>query len=109
MINDLSSKKKFNKTITDLDGNAKRNDPLPSVVAGEEAVTKGTVGRHHEIIMKVLSDKPQTNMQIALRSGLSQSQVARRMTELERRSLAVRGDNSICPILGRLTGTWKAQ
>lgn len=92
------------------DGASKRFDPVTSYEAGEDFVASGKAEGHYNLIVDTLRDQyplAMTNMEIAERSGLNQNQVTRRMTELERRDYVVRGENVICPILGRNCGTWK--
>lgn len=88
------------------DGLAKRFDPVTSHEAGEDFVESGKNNIHYGMILDALGSDVLTNMQIAERSGLTQNQVTRRMTELERRNLVRRGDIIICPILKRRVGTW---
>lgn len=93
------------------DGNSRKNDPITSVQAGEEVVRTGTAASHRQLILSTLrdSEKPLTNMEIMHKAGLQfREQVSRRMKELERKGLAVRSRNTICPYLNRNVGTWKA-
>lgn len=96
----------FSSLITDLDGNSKRDDPISSVEAGEEMKSSDALARHHQLIVEALGPKPMTNMEIAAKTNLNQNQVTRRMTELERRGIAKRGEFVVCPYLKRKVGTW---
>jgi len=97
----------FSTQVTDLDCNSKHNDPTTSVAAGAEMKASGSLSRHHNLIISVLSERQQTNMEIAAKTHLTQNQVTRRMTELERRGIAKRGRIVTCPYLQRQAGTWR--
>lgn len=93
-----------------LDGAAKTGDPVQSFEAGEDAVKTGLTAKHFRMIMEVINEQPDrefANMDIAYMASLSQNQVTRRMSELERRGLIERGENRKCVYLGRNVGTWK--
>ena len=97
----------YGKGILDLDCNSKRNDPVPSYEAASDFAKSGAVKTHHQLILLAVGSVPRTNMQIGFNTGLSQSQVTRRVAELERRGLICRTkDLKHCPFLKRNVTAW---
>lgn len=103
------------KQTTFLDGHdltapvarARKHDPETSHIAAEEVESNGTAHDHRNIIAAYLRKNPgQTNAEIAEGCGLEYAQVHKRMKELERMNLVVRGQQKKCPIHQRLMLQW---
>lgn len=89
------------------EGLSHRNDPQPSHTAGKEMKKNGGIKDHQQMILSVLTSDPMTNCQIACATRkLGQHQVARRVSEMERKDLIKRGPLKVCPVLRRKVGTW---
>lgn len=90
-----------------LQGLSRKKDPISSHEAGSEIVSSGIASRHCKLILSIMSQEQKTNCEHAELAGLTQNQITRRMTEIERSGLVERGAYVTCPILGRRVGTWK--
>jgi predicted Rossmann fold nucleotide-binding protein DprA/Smf involved in DNA uptake len=73
----------------------RRADPPTSRSAASTAPT--FVGSHEDRILAALAAGPGTKDELAVRCGLTEQQVARRMHELRRRGLVVEIGESVSP------------
>ena len=86
---------------------ARRDDPETSHIAAEQIEAAGTASAHRDIIASYLRSNPgKTNAEIAEGSGLDYARVHKRMSELERMNLVIRGQQKKCPIHQRQMLTW---
>ena len=86
---------------------ARANDPETSHIAATEVENNGTASAHRNIIAAYLRSNPgKTNAEIAEGSGLDYARVHKRMSELERMNLVIRGQHKKCPIHQRQMLTW---
>ena len=86
---------------------ARRDDPETSHIAAAEVEINGTASAHRNVIVEYLRINPgQTNAEIAEGSGLQYCQIHKRMSELERMNLVIRGQHKKCPIHQRLMIAW---
>lgn len=86
---------------------ARARDPETSHIAATEVENNGTASAHRDIIAAYLRSNPgKTNAEIAEGSGLQYCQIHKRMSELERMNLVIRGQQKKCPIHQRLMIQW---
>lgn len=86
---------------------ARKSDPETSHQAAAEVEATGAASAHRSIIVAYLKQHPgETNAEIAEGSGLDYCQIHKRMAELERMNLVIRGQQKKCPIHQRQMLCW---
>lgn len=86
-----------------------RGDPQTSVLAGIEFHRSGKAARHRELILDAMKRYgPGTHSEIARNiPELDWLAVARRLSELQRDGLIVRGPARVCTIKGSKCSVWR--
>lgn len=88
---------------------ARRDDPQTSKAAACKVIASGKVSAMHTRVLNALVEHgPSTSAELAAKSGLDRYDVARRLPELERKSMVTRGNARACKVTGNAAAVWGA-
>lgn len=89
---------------------ARHTDPESSHAAAREVTASGLAESQRQVCLSILKLSPHglTSDEIAEIAEISRHIPARRLSELERRGLVIRGEQRASRVTGRLGVTWRA-
>lgn len=88
---------------------ARATDPETSHLAAQHVVQSGTrAHQQHQALAAVRAFPGLTSLELAQAAHCCRFQLARRLPELERDGLVIRGAARTCGVSGRKAATWEA-
>lgn len=89
-------------------GKARRTDPEPSHDAAGALVASGALGRQQAAVLARVARSPgSTSHELAAGNAAARYMIARRLPELARLGLVLRGSARTCRVTGRTATTWR--